>query len=151
MALDIYHEHYRRLTQRYKHGKIVKLEDPDFSIGVLSVLINEALEIGRCFYCFGLLSYANLSIDHRTPMSRGGPNRLDNLRAICVGCNYTKRQYTEEEFISLVDKRPELMDKSRMISKRYWTLTKKSRQSLDLLARLPKCRALLPPGLLRET
>lgn len=39
---------------------------------------------GRCAYCE---SQANLTLDHLTPVSKGGDNRVRNLVTACMDCN----------------------------------------------------------------
>lgn len=47
-----------------------------------------------CEYCLSQLRYSPdpFSIEHITPLSRGGLNRMDNLAFACQGCN--SRKYT---------------------------------------------------------
>ena len=49
----------------------------------------------RCAYCG---TVAPLEADHRTPLSRGGSNSVDNILPACGPCNRKKRNRTEEEF-----------------------------------------------------
>ena len=42
------------------------------------------------------------SIDHATPLSRGGTNSLDNLIPCCVSCNSKKHDKTLVEFNPLL-------------------------------------------------
>ena len=39
-----------------------------------------------------------LQVDHRTPLSRGGANSIDNVLPACANCNAEKGQLTEAEF-----------------------------------------------------
>lgn len=50
---------------------------------------------GCCAYCGAL---AALHADHRTPLSRGGPNVIENILPACRDCNLRKGRMTEEEF-----------------------------------------------------
>ena len=50
---------------------------------------------GKCAYCGGL---GPLEVDHRTPLSRGGTNSIDNVLPACGNCNRKKGQLTEPEF-----------------------------------------------------
>ncbi len=50
---------------------------------------------GRCAYCGDL---GPLEADHRSPLSRGGSNRIDNILPACRSCNARKHRMTEEEF-----------------------------------------------------
>ena len=49
-----------------------------------------------CFYCGGT---EDLTIDHKTPLSRGGSNELTNLVPACRSCNRNKGTKTAEEWI----------------------------------------------------
>ncbi|MFH1181478.1 MAG: HNH endonuclease [Candidatus Woesearchaeota archaeon] len=45
----------------------------------------------RCERC---LATTHLSIDHITPLSRGGTDKLSNLRVLCTRCNAKKGNRT---------------------------------------------------------
>jgi 5-methylcytosine-specific restriction endonuclease McrA len=49
----------------------------------------------KCAYCG---ADAPLEADHRTPLSRGGANSIDNILPACGPCNRKKRTMTEAEF-----------------------------------------------------
>lgn len=51
----------------------------------------------RCMYC-GVMLYKKYHIDHKTPISRGGTNDLENLQLLCPTCNLRKHTMTDEEF-----------------------------------------------------
>jgi 5-methylcytosine-specific restriction endonuclease McrA len=51
----------------------------------------------RCAYC-GIA--APLQADHRTPLSRGGSNSIENILPACGPCNRKKGNRTEAEFRS---------------------------------------------------
>lgn len=54
-------------------------------------------ELGnRCFYC-GI--GGKLTLDHQTPLSRGGTNNLDNIVPCCGSCNSRKGTKTLDEFL----------------------------------------------------
>jgi 5-methylcytosine-specific restriction endonuclease McrA len=48
-----------------------------------------------CGYC---RSRENITVDHRTPISRGGTNTIANLIPACLSCNSRKSDRTEDEF-----------------------------------------------------
>ena len=50
---------------------------------------------GRCAYCG---SEGPLEADHRTPLSRGGANTINNILPACRVCNARKHRMTEKEF-----------------------------------------------------
>jgi 5-methylcytosine-specific restriction endonuclease McrA len=52
-----------------------------------------------CAYCG---STEGIEADHRTPLSRGGPNTIDNILPACRNCNRRKFRRTEKEFRELL-------------------------------------------------
>ena len=50
-----------------------------------------------CQYCANVFNYADLTIDHVMPKSRGGKNEWGNLVASCKKCNQKKGSNTPEE------------------------------------------------------
>lgn len=54
-------------------------------------------ELGnRCFYC-GISG--KMTVDHQTPLSRGGTDNIDNLVPACGSCNRRKGTKTQDEFL----------------------------------------------------
>jgi 5-methylcytosine-specific restriction endonuclease McrA len=51
---------------------------------------------GRCAYCG---EEKELSEDHKTPISRGGTDDIDNIAPACRSCNFSKGTRTPEEFL----------------------------------------------------
>ena len=49
-----------------------------------------------CIYCG---SGEDLTLDHLTPLARGGPHRQDNLAVACRSCNSSKGTKTYDEFV----------------------------------------------------
>jgi hypothetical protein len=54
-----------------------------------------------CAYCRMPVSWS-ASIDHKTPIARGGRNAFSNLAVCCRRCNALKGQFTEAEFLELL-------------------------------------------------
>lgn len=57
----------------------------------------------RCFYCgcdFTPAGARQRTVDHRSPTSGGGTNRLGNLVFACRSCNQRKGSSTEAEFVA---------------------------------------------------
>lgn len=50
-----------------------------------------------CQYCYQ--RGGKLTIDHKTPVSRGGSDKIDNLCVACHRCNCRKGRKTVEEFL----------------------------------------------------
>lgn len=57
---------------------------------------------GLCKYCSEKLTNDNLSIDHKTPRTRGGAHSFENLALVCHHCNNTKHNCTEPEFYEYI-------------------------------------------------
>lgn len=55
----------------------------------------------KCHYCEISLN-TNFHIDHKTPLSRGGDNSIDNLVFCCEDCNHLKHTRTEKEFLEFI-------------------------------------------------
>lgn len=49
-----------------------------------------------CIYC---RSTERLSIDHLTPIARGGPHTAENVAPACLPCNMSKNAQTADEFL----------------------------------------------------
>jgi CRISPR/Cas system Type II protein with McrA/HNH and RuvC-like nuclease domain len=56
----------------------------------------------RCAYCGYRIGFSEVTIDHKIPLSRGGPDCMDNMVCSCRPCNELKRDRTVEEFRGLV-------------------------------------------------
>lgn len=52
----------------------------------------------ECRYCGQETSH----IDHKIPLTRGGPHTWANIELLCVKCNQSKRDRTPEEFLAHV-------------------------------------------------
>ena len=56
----------------------------------------------NCYYCgkpfFNNTLVKDCHIDHKTPISRGGSNGIENIVLSCSSCNQHKSNKTEEEF-----------------------------------------------------
>lgn len=72
---------------------------------------------GLCAYCRRLMTKPSLlppvhgpltvTLDHRTPVSRGGTNRAQNLLAACATCNTTKGNMTWEQWVAYMRANPD--------------------------------------------
>ncbi len=56
---------------------------------------------GLCFYC-GTPLFGVYHVEHKTPLSRGGADRLTNICLSCPPCNLRKGTLSAEEFRALV-------------------------------------------------
>ena len=71
-----------------------------------------------CCYCFNTLDFLVCSVDHDIPISREGPNSLDNLRVCCKFCNKAKGDMTGEEYRALLMAIREFDDEGKRVLKR---------------------------------
>ena len=53
---------------------------------------------GHCVYCKCDIT-GSYTVDHITPLSRGGTNWPDNLQLVCASCNSSKKDKTHEEYV----------------------------------------------------
>ena len=53
---------------------------------------------GSCGICGKPVGYETFTIDHITPLSRGGTNKIENLQVACKECNMIKSNSTDREF-----------------------------------------------------
>lgn len=85
----------RKLTMVARHCNSVK--------GLLKILERMYKEYPYCEYChIGLNSY-EVSLDHKIPISKGGPADNPNNWAICCkDCNYLKGSKTSLEFMVFI-------------------------------------------------
>lgn len=60
------------------------------------------LGIVPCMFCQTPIDIINLSVDHRTPLRRGGGPELANLQICCKRCNEIKGDFTWQEFALIV-------------------------------------------------
>lgn len=52
----------------------------------------------RCAYCGTKIGLSEVTVDHKIPLSRGGPDSRENMVCACIGCNKLKADKTVEEF-----------------------------------------------------
>lgn len=65
---------------------------------------------GCCAICGEPLTWKEMTIAHRQPLSRGGTNGIDNLLLACWHCSHAKQSLTMEEFFL---KMAEIFDNNR--------------------------------------
>lgn len=53
---------------------------------------------GYCAICGRPVSRKKMTISHRTPLSKGGTNGMDNLLLSCWSCSQAKQNLSMEEF-----------------------------------------------------
>ena len=52
----------------------------------------------KCTYCQKELTFREIKIDHKIPVSRGGETTFENLTVACQWCNSEKGMKTVEEY-----------------------------------------------------
>lgn len=91
---SVVYAHRRRVLLRVNNldaGEEVSTKD-------LRWLRAKALEHGLCPLCQSSLTEKNVTLDHATPIVRGGTNSKDNLYYCCASCNFRKNAKTLYEF-----------------------------------------------------
>lgn len=54
---------------------------------------------GRCYYCHSFVAPDELTMDHKTPVVRGGRSTKNNLVPCCKDCNNEKKHMLLGEWI----------------------------------------------------
>lgn len=87
----------KRAGRRHRHG--AKFAGP----GVTAQEFRDLIKMydGRCAYCGGPYE----TMDHVTPISRGGLHIVDNLVPACRKCNFTKRNKSYIEWMQELETR----------------------------------------------
>jgi 5-methylcytosine-specific restriction endonuclease McrA len=91
----------RRTYNIYRHQAARAAEAGRFLPYTLNDIRAAAEQHTNCHYCRCDLTHANISLDHRLPVSRGGAWTLTNMVVCCERCNQTKGSLTEDEFHAL--------------------------------------------------
>lgn len=83
----------------------------------LSMIRDKLIEVqdNRCHYCdiemtkfdpqtrfSPTLLWSDATLDHMTPLSKGGTNEIENLVASCSSCNNEKGDMDYEQYIQLI-------------------------------------------------
>jgi len=76
-------------------------------------VFSDALWYGTCHYCgceyvIGS-SLFQPTLDHKTPLSKGGTNKIDNLVVCCMRCNRLKRAIDYDAFVFILSKMDDYM------------------------------------------
>ena len=58
------------------------------------------LQEGACNGCLSWFPFRNMTLDHKTPRSKGGTDTDDNLQLLCGACNSKKGNHPMEELIA---------------------------------------------------
>lgn len=52
----------------------------------------------KCIYCLKPTKFGDDTLEHKTPLIRGGTNEYTNLGIACKFCNFSKHHKTEQEY-----------------------------------------------------
>lgn len=52
---------------------------------------------GRCAICGRPITFSEMTVDHKIPLSKGGDNAVSNLQPACLTCNMLKGELTTLE------------------------------------------------------
>ena len=52
----------------------------------------------KCNLCRKIFEFADMTLDHKTPTSRGGAHEVENWQLLCQSCNSSKGVLTQEEW-----------------------------------------------------
>ena len=93
-------------TSKYWHNQKARARAKGLTLtyGVEQVRTAVTLALanhGRCPYCTEKLTPANFTLDHLTPVSRGGSWELGNTIVCCMQCNQLKDNLDKDEFLRL--------------------------------------------------
>lgn len=71
----------------------------------------DIVKSNKCYYCNKELKENDkITIDHKTPVSRGGSTKVENLVIACEKCNSEKADMTEQEYYLYKKKQKELQE-----------------------------------------
>lgn len=87
-------------NQRARYGIPAEWTLDYFRDWVQCVLVTQQ---HRCLYCYVCLTPVFWSLDHCTPLTRGGRMDAGNLCLCCPECNTRKGQHTHEEYRGLLN------------------------------------------------
>ena len=81
--------------------------------------INKLREHGlSCHYCHVTLTVKRITVDHQTPLSRGGLHHIDNIVPACINCNRLKHTQSADDFIAspipISERHPKLQTNIRL-------------------------------------
>jgi 5-methylcytosine-specific restriction endonuclease McrA len=83
-----------RINQFNRKNKIKLLSDGS----VTKQFILEIYDTPNCYYCKKITPREIRTLDHKTPLNRGGMHNATNIVMSCKSCNFSKSDKTEEEY-----------------------------------------------------
>ncbi|URZ18778.1 hypothetical protein CLFE_048660 (plasmid) [Clostridium felsineum DSM 794] len=97
-----------------------------------------------CYYCRKFITNEEeLTVDHKTPLSRGGLTVPDNLVIACKDCNLEKDSMTEDEYYVYLEVKKELGNYNFIIITKINNLLKEQEKILDMYRDLHEEKRLL--------
>jgi hypothetical protein len=90
-----------RTRNIYRH-QTERADSPlPYTLAEMRAVVAQALIASTCPYCAGLLTVANFSIDHHSPISRDGQFSIGNILVCDLRCNKIKGNLNDREFLRL--------------------------------------------------
>lgn len=99
-----------RRVHEAKRRALKKKSCGSYSVKDVKGLIEN--QYGVCVYCKESI-VDKYHVDHKTPLSRGGSNELDNIQILCPTCNQRKYNKTHDEFLKQKGLKNEIPTKKR--------------------------------------
>ena len=102
--------------RHYINKKISSINKLDTQHKLSSEILRSQLaqQDSRCHYC--RVPLTTFSVDHKTPISRGGTNLANNIALTCIDCNHLKFCRTEKEFKIFLDEYVERVNSNRRLT-----------------------------------
>ncbi len=72
-----------------------------------------------CAYCELQLAKEEITLDHATPLSRGGTHSIDNLVICCSNCNSLKGTKTAQEYLDFIPEFLHRFNRHDLIGRRW--------------------------------
>lgn len=116
---------YRHMEKRARDAAWKSLTATlDFTLDDFRAMVE--LKLGYnplCEYCRQGMTVKTFSLDHKTPVSRGGTFGKGNTQLICAGCNRSKGNFTDAEYRVLLKKLDEAEAETRNFEMKRMVLT----------------------------
>ena len=90
----------RKLYMRIRRSNSRRMLKDLTLVIVQQVYENNIKQYGTltCYLCLNPIPFDKDHLEHKTPISRGGTNKKENLEVACASCNHKKFNKTVEEF-----------------------------------------------------
>lgn len=85
----------KRATEKYERENKLSIKD------VYEIIRHNIAENGvvSCIYCDKILDNKNWTLEHITPLCKGGSHTMRNIAIACKSCNQDKGSMSFEEFM----------------------------------------------------